>query len=374
MCMSRGWQPRAIEDEKTMIRNLLRQVVINSGEDKLISYLQSEIDKSKEKPQTSGESLTRLLLVLNLLSLLSKSDTKFNHTQIMRLKQDAYDIFRVEAIESGGPFSYFYYDLHQLISKNLYKAGYKLGALLSLQQGIFLEKQPSKDYSFPLGIRYLRLGDASKALQSFEKSKKQGAANSSLPIFEFKALRLSGGKPHEIDIPTEQDHPLALDSLWEKTCLETRDSGSIKNLIKLSRSKPFNEMEIYILEAGFYAKGVKQTNLIHNPLKTSTIAKKKLQQSRNTTFLKMLRALEQGYLEDIPLNIRLNSILDLAPQIANLELVEHELLAYLAYSRWFYRHDMIDLGASFLDEYKALSLRLCQRPDVDPLGIARDLF
>ncbi len=86
-----------------------------------------------------------------------------------------------------------------------------------------------------------------------------------------------------------------------------------------------------------------------------------------------VRTVERAYDENLPFQIRLETLGNIISKTSILPTIEREILVWAATIRWLVRSQSFELANLTLKEFQAINLRLSEGKNVDVLGSFADM-
>lgn len=380
-----AWDIEIFNRERSQIRLRINQLYNSIDPAEVAEYM---LGKLTESPLEAPDVMMRNVIYLMLLLVHGHKHNNFNEADINKLKNQIYAILRLSGIgPENSPFSFLYGDMHHLLSKIYFNWGRPWESAIEHQIGMTLAGDRITGgehfHALALGIRALRLGHGSDAVSYFDKSLagKLDQGNIELALInKLKALRLSGQKLEARKFYEGFDlnglsEEFARDVEWERHLWELDNSKNLmKELIKLTKKcSPFYQ-ESYILDAKMYSYAMPQKSLITKFPRMKTLRNIHGFRNKHNKFrFQFLQVLEELYDTTPPISQRVIRVCDYLKRIKQFKWIEHELLAWLAVARWFFRANTKAMGSHCLQEYYSCCLILSDGKSKDTLGIATDL-
>lgn len=309
--------------------------------------------------------------------------------QIRNLESITDAILKVSRIKpQTSELSFLYNDLYVARSEIHQSLGEAIESMVDSQIGTHLSKKSLDRLPYQIlsnGICHLRLGDIVTALESFEQvlaqeDKVHSNIREKAVIELLRSLRLSGNKQQAREVidrfSTHPDHNLSfkLALEWERTLLDFLDHEKVLNVIKLVKRHKPHSTSSYILEVNLLIRCVPSTRYLKSlPMLRSWTQYPDLHFDTSSPLYKIVRALEQAYDTEVLLKKRLQDMKQAVMLVKKLRHVDHELLAWLAITRWFFRNRCAGVARITFFEYSSLSLKLTVNKSMDALCLAEDL-
>lgn len=382
----KSWRLDEVERVKSKILGEIKDLESQAEPRQVGSYLLERVN-ALANTATPGHDMERFVYCVHALNQQRKHGA-FSQPEINALSELAVSILLANGIKPGSStLSSLYGDVYIMLSEIAAKDGEIFAAALEQRVGNYMArgKMPGGEalQSLLFAQSSLRLGHTELALSYFDQARAEldGANQQRAQIGFIRTLRLTQRITEAREAITALEagatHKDLLKELsWERRCLDhlEAEESTVESLIKsVHKDKDYYEAS-YILEVFLWTYASQAVKLASKlPSFKSLTAKKDLAFKPYGAYFRICQTIEKLYDNDIAFPKRLQMARDVLKSIHKIAQVDKELLAWLALTRWFYRHQSFDLAALTFLEYQALSSRLTQNRSLDGLKLAADL-
>jgi len=305
-------------------------------------------------------------------------------SQIMRLGELAESLLKVQGIGRGrGKSASLYGELHLILSQIYRQSGRQWEA--TWEQEIshdLVKRQSSSDHAFALyacGMRSLRLGHVSLALQQLEHAEELGLAapvKGRILFEKARAWRIAGDLTQALACVSDSSRSIPPDDRahieleWELLCCKIQMDHDLKPMLTAIRRGMPHHQASFVVEAKLWSMCVPEKRWRQKlPKLHSLTYRSGLPTQGLGFFVKCVQTLEACYDVSAPLTARVKRLGQVLGQLNQLLRVDQELLVWAASTRWLRRVQATNFAALTLAEYQSLSWRLSQGKHQDCLGL-----
>lgn len=388
------WRKEKIDAEKRVIRKVIEGFSEGSGSKKeRLNFILKRIGELADDSRPLGQ-LRRFIYTLSALSH-HLNFGGLSPSQVKNLATLATAILKTQGVRPiVSRLAFLFGDLHLILSQIHWRSGNQWEAAWQQQLALYLSSKTAsagKDENFEskglqflgAGVRAMRLGHASLALENFRRAEARGIFGdfaARIRVEAAKTARLSGNFAEAEQIVREtllmpnlsEGNRRELD--WEHKCQTAQKTGDIGPLVtSVLRGKSHHDVT-YLLEAFFWTRIVASRDWIKRfPTIRKMAYDAALDLKSAGVSYQCARALEFCYDYAAPYTFRLERVGKALSLSQSLLTMDQQLLVWAAAVRWLSRGRSPFIAELVLHEYQALSLRLTRGNKTDALGLLSDV-
>jgi hypothetical protein len=381
--MTHKWTVALVEEEKARIKQDLDQFLDDPK--RRLAHCLGKL--ALLESEGSEALLSRFILAVSAL-VHEERFGGMEPRQIDTIYEIAISILNSQGIDPvKSKLRFLYAELYQARS-HIYRDGghhwdaaWKLG--MSLRHASQDNELAKARQMLSSGIRYLRLGDCSKADEIFSnvEAMQQGSRQTArarigrISACRFRRLHsecealIAGAKL----IPDIYESAL-LEIEWEDLCLRQTADKDLSNILAAVAAGGSHHKNVYFLEAYLWAcaspNGIWRKQL---PLLRSVVRKGNLKLHKCGFLYRAAVGLENCYDQNISFERRLHALGEVLSERHKLVKIEYEILLLACAIVWLRRNMVRSLSDLCKAEYRALSLRMSDGKNEDVLGLT-ELF